>query len=395
MTPRHLRLLLTIISLLFVLVGCQAGNMPATGSGPPEVKNPDSPPISSVDRLDETTDILEPLRDEFIRDANKNPLIPRVPFTGRVEHIFIHPPIPYPEVTFKKRDGLGFDDWFITVEELQRLLPVLYARGFVLVRMDDVYEEYIENGVSRMRRKELLLPVGKRPLILSIDDLNYYRYMIEAGLPHKLVIDDNGEVAALGIDPHGQEVVSRTTDVVPILDDFVKLHPGFSHKGAKGIIALTGYEGILGYRTHAKNPAHPEEREAVAPIVRRLKETGWTFASHSYGHPNMTTMSYGHLVSDTMLWKEEVEPLVGETNTLIYPFGARVQEGSDKFRFLLSQGFRVFCAVGPTSHERVSPLLSAVMTDRRAVDGITLRGRRHQDLYDATEIIDLASRPTR
>ena len=38
-------------------------------------------------------------------------------------------------------------------------------------------------------------------------------------------------------------------DMVPLIDRFVEEHPDFSYHGHKGIIALTGYNGILGYRT--------------------------------------------------------------------------------------------------------------------------------------------------
>jgi len=107
----------------------------------------------------------------------------------------------------------------------------------------------------------------------------------------------------------------------------------------------------------------------------------------------MTTMSYNYLVSDTRRWKQEVEPLIGPTNILIYPFGARVIEGSDKFNYLLGQGFRILCAVGPNSYEKISS--SAVMTDRRAIDGITLRDKRHADIFDPDLVIDLEVRPVR
>ena len=36
-------------------------------------------------------------------------------------------------------------------------------------------------------------------------------------------------------------------DMVPLIDRFVEKHPDFSYRGAKGIVALTGYNGILGY----------------------------------------------------------------------------------------------------------------------------------------------------
>ena len=37
----------------------------------------------------------------------------------------------------------------------------------------------------------------------------------------------------------------------PLLQDFIDEHPDFSYKGAKAVIAFTGYNGILGYRTAA------------------------------------------------------------------------------------------------------------------------------------------------
>ena len=36
---------------------------------------------------------------------------------------------------------------------------------------------------------------------------------------------------------------------MPIVDDFVREHPDFSYRGDKGTIALTGYNGVLGYRS--------------------------------------------------------------------------------------------------------------------------------------------------
>jgi hypothetical protein len=388
---RNISLIIVLVLMLTLLSACQVEKPVA--AAPEESEPVDGDGETSTDPLPKVYPVEE-LDENLWRESRPRPA-PFVLFTGRVEHIFIHPLIPYPEKTFKSRQALGFDDWFITVDEFNRLLPTLYEKGFVLVRMEDVYEEYTLSGRTMIRRKDLRLPEGKRPLILSIDDLNYYEYMIQSGLVHKLVLDDKGEVTTYGMSPEGNEVISRENDVVPILDDYVKKHPDFSYKGAKGIIALTGFEGILGYRTQASNPNHQSEREAVAPVVERLKATGWTFASHSYGHPNMTTMSYNYLVSDTLQWKREVEPLVGPTFTLIYPFGARVQEGSDKFRYLIAQGFRVFAAVGPSSHEKISTQYGAVMTDRRSIDGITLRDRRHQDLFDPDYIIDLSVRPRR
>ncbi len=317
------------------------------------------------------------------------------PYSGAVEHIFVHPLIPFPEVTFSHRQANGFDDWFVTSKEFQLLLEELYTRDFVLVNHEDVYEEYMVSGAWRMRRKELWLPEGKKPLIISIDDMNYYTYMREAGLPDKLVLDADGRIALAGRRRDGTEYVSRTACVVPVLDDFVSRFPDFSHKGAKGTIALTGYEGILGYRIQHANPQRHDEQTAVMPVVEQLLKSGWRFASHSWGHRDFSAMSYVNFVTDADRWQTEVGSLIGPTNVMIYPFGASVPQDSPKFAYLLSQGFRVFCAVGPNSFEQMASGRPAVMKDRRAVDGIALRQKRHEDIFAAERVLDLAARPIR
>jgi hypothetical protein len=71
--------------------------------------------------------------------------------------------------------------------------------------------------------------------VLSVDDLNYYTYMRENGNVFRLVLDDKGEVAAYSRTSEGQGLVTRENEIVPILDDFVKLHPDFSWHGARGL----------------------------------------------------------------------------------------------------------------------------------------------------------------
>lgn len=47
--------------------------------------------------------------------------------------------------------------------------------------------------------------------------------------------------------------------MVPLIDRFVEKHPDFSYRGAKGILALTGYNGILGYRTDESYETRPAD----------------------------------------------------------------------------------------------------------------------------------------
>lgn len=311
-----------------------------------------------------------------------------VPYEGVVEHIFFHPLIAYPELAFKGNQAKGYNDYFVTIKEFNLIIDSLYKKGFILVDINSVYETVEENGKKVTKRAKLMLPEGKKPIVLSIDDLNYYKYMLKNGNVYKLILDSEGNIATYSKNPKGEDVISYDNEIIPILDKFVEEHPDFSLNGAKGTIALTGYEGILGYRTDFDSPNHDSERAEALKIVKRLKETGWTFASHSYGHFDAPKVTYDKFVRDTDKWKKEVESLTGPTQIYIYPFGSRVLPGDKKFDYLLKSGFKILCAVGPTSYEKILP--NAVMTDRRHIDGIGLHSQRNLflDLFDSNEIID-------
>ena len=173
-----------------------------------------------------------------------------------VEHLFFHPVIAYPQWAFHdcsatQSEKEGLDDWMVTVDEFKKILDSLYERDYILVRMEDVWSEYTnEAGETRMQRNTLMLPEGKKPLIFSFDDVNYYPYMLEQGFTSKLVVGEDGDIWAQCTDPYtGETFLTQDLDATTILDKFVREHPDFSLNGAKGVFSLTGYEGILGYRT--------------------------------------------------------------------------------------------------------------------------------------------------
>lgn len=312
-----------------------------------------------------------------------------VPYHGQVQHIFFHPLIAFPELTFDgDLQSRGFNEWFVTVPEFKKMIASIYAKGFILVDFDDVYEVKKQDGKDIVAAKPLYLPKGKRPMIMSIDDLNYYRYMIKNGTVHKLIVDHEGKIATYSKGVKGEEIISYDNEIIPILDRFVEEHPDFSFRGAKGVIALTGYEGILGYRTDFDSPNHNEERKQVLNVVQTLKDNGWAFASHGYGHLNTREDTYERIVRDTQKWKSEVESLIGHTDIYIYPFGASVKLEDPKFKVLQDAGFTVFCSVGPNPDLKFSRHF--ILTERRHIDGIALfwQANSYRDLYESEQIID-------
>ena len=379
---------------------------------------PETPPAPSAPAAVEPTPAPTPDPEEAVRTYwSEDQLTQAWGPNQVVEHLFFHPVIAYPEFAFTspsipEDQKKGLDDYMVTVDEFNKILDELYQRDYILVNMCDVWNEYTNGaGESRMQRTTLMLPEGKKPLVLSFDDVNYYQYMLEEGFTSKLILGEDGDIWAECTDPNtGETFLTQDLDATTLLDKFVREHPDFSLNGAKGCFSLTGYEGILGYRTQndidippddPRRPAFDANRqaeiEAVKPIIARLKETGWTFGSHTWGHIRLSTASMERVQRDTLRWEEEVGSLVGPTNILFYPHGARPdgdhdqnEDYGEQFKWLQSQGFRIFASVGINSYSQIKKGISAVICDRLHPDGTTLRwrGQDYVQFYDVRDVMD-------
>ena len=398
--------------LLFSLSAC--GSAPAPGSSGPsqpvEPSTQEEQPSAEVPQetpaQPEPYTILDPT---VMPEGGSRDGVTYAAYDGVVEHLFFHPVVAYPELAFDgdyKSDGI--DDWMVTAGEYLKILESVYEKGYILVDINDCWSEQTgEDGQVRMVKNTLYLPEGKKPLILSYDDVNYYEYMLENGFTYKLILGEDGKLWSWGLDPDGKEVTSRDLDAVTILDKFVEEHPDFSPFGAKGCLSLTGYEGILGYRTQTDKDNWTAEREAnrqkeieaVKPIIAELKRTGWTFGSHTWGHISLNTRTYETVTADMQKWFDEVGSLVGETQVLFRLDGDDVQQTGPAFQWMQQQGFRIFCSVGIDSWSKCKSDISAVICDRLHPDGTTLRSakarERYMKFYDAKDIIDLSVRPQR
>ncbi|MCI8586909.1 MAG: polysaccharide deacetylase [Lachnospiraceae bacterium] len=352
---------------------------------------------------DEALKLLEEVPEEFAEDeevtaaaaACTEGLQSFAPYDQPVRHIFFHSLIVDTSLAF---DGdhmsNGYNYWMTTMEEFRAILEELYANNYILIDIHDLCtEETDEEGNVTLTAAQPLVPEGKIPLVLSVDDVSYYDYMEHDGFSKRLILDENGDVKNLYIKEDGTEEIGDY-DVMPILDSFVKEHPDFSLRGAKGIIAATGYEGTLGYRVNdPESPTLEADREAVRAVASRLKETGWLFASHGYGHRHTADISYNSLVEDTTRWKEEIASLVGDTDLYIYPYGEEIDYPSQKLTYLQSEGFRYFCGVW-AAKPFVSVKDTYVRQTRCNLDGFTMIRRPESvaDLIDASRVLD-PSRP--
>ncbi|MDY3765532.1 MAG: polysaccharide deacetylase family protein [Lachnospiraceae bacterium] len=317
-------------------------------------------------------------------------------YTGEVPHIFFHSLIVDTEQAFDG-DNMeeGYNYWMTTTEEFWKILENMYERGYALVDIHDLVQEIVdeETGEVTLIQDYPMVPKGKKPFILSLDDVNYYDYMKNDGFAKRLVLDENGEVKNLYIDADGNELIGNY-DAIPLLDEFVRQHPDFSIGGAKGIVGETGYEGAFGYRTNEKDSkTYEEDCKTVKAIAKRLRETGWQIASHSYSHSDFKELTDNETLEDITSWKHEVEELVGETDIFIYPYGSEVEYPSQKLELLKQAGFRFFCGVWGTK-EFFYINGDYVRQSRRNFDGYNLyhNGEYQKEFFDPKTILD-PSRP--
>lgn len=317
-------------------------------------------------------------------------------YTNNVEHLFTHCLIAYPEIAFSKNNSMRkyYDADCITANEFLNILESLYTNNYALVNINECFEIIDSTAV----KKKIKMPVGKKALILSFDDVVYDSKKMGKGMVDKIILDENGNIATSTTIGNKIET-SYNNEFVTILENFVSSHPTFSVRGAKGTINLTGYDGILGYRTNHKNPNHKTEETQAQKVVDKLKQLGWTFASHSYGHYHMKKLSTSQFLEELNLWKKEVEPIVGKTSIYVYPYGEwEVFENGElcqKHKLLNQYGFNLFLGVGMKTFYSYLPNKNhkVLFMDRKCIDGNTLRANSKElcRFFNPLAIID----PTR
>ena len=289
-----------------------------------------------------------------------------VPYNGPVEHIFFHTLMNYSKIVSNKE---GYDNWMVQGDEYLRTLQQFYKKDYVLIDIHLLYGT-LPNG--NVYKKDLKLPAGKKPLVFSLDDYNFLTNDKLNGSSKGLGIVD-GKVLSYDFDSNGKKVYSDDKEITPMLDKFVEENPDFSYRGAKGIIALEGFEGSLGFPTNElDSKGYKKALSNAVAVADKLKATGWLFASHSYGHIPPHRLSTAGFYSDANRWKSEVGKIVGKTDIYIYPFGEMISSSDPKFQYLLKLGFRIFCGV-EGNKPFIGYYTNYIHMSRRNIDGVSLR----------------------
>lgn len=302
---------------------------------------------------------------------------------------------------------------FITVNEFQKILERLYANDYILVGLSDFIEAGTSDaGVPYYTYKELYLPEGKKPIVLTQTNVNYNLYLVDSdddmvadqgglGIASKLVFDAEGNITCEMVNADGS-VTTGAYDLVPILDAFVEEHPDFSYHGAKAVLALTGYNGLFGYRTHSEARAvfgeeqYEKDVAAVQSIAEALKESGYELGCYTYGNNAYGKYSLSQIQGDMNKWNDEVVPILGNLDIMVFAQYSDINSGvlysGEKFEYLKSLGFKYFLGFCSEGDPFTFIAEDYVRQGRLMVSGINLKDNEKwfTGIFDTDDLLDEA-----
>ncbi|MCC6093848.1 MAG: hypothetical protein LIV24_02310 [Eubacterium sp.] len=286
----------------------------------------------------------------------------------------------------------------LTVTEFQNILQDLYNQNYVLV---DLYS-LAQSTTTGFEAGKVSVPKGKKPLIISETGLGYTSGY--DGHADQLVADANGGITNTYTDSKGK-LQTGDADVAACLDTFIESHPDFSYKDARGVLGITGEDGMFGYAlketgkqvgklssdairkasgesvssssasqdsgsgesvvssgstentntsgntgtTGSEVTAEQVEKnkETLSALITTLRAEGWHLASGTYA--DISYASDVQLVkTDADSWTDEVGALVGDTDILLLPHGGDIgswsgySETDERYKYLEKLGFRYY-----------------------------------------------------
>ncbi len=291
----------------------------------------------------------------------------------------------------------SFQNNFVTIGEFSNILQQLYDNNYMLVSLDDIVTTSTDAaGQTVYVAKTFYLPSGKKPLMLTQTNVNYNLYMVDgdgdgiadkdgSGFASRLVVDGSGDIKAEMVDSTGTNIMGNY-DLVPILEEFISTHPDFALGDARAVLAVTGYNGVFGYRTQDATAAnYKTELDGAMNIVNALRAKGYIIACYTYDNMDYDSADISDVKADLQKWKDQVEPILGSVD--VFAFAKESEFGSysgEKFEALMNAGFRYY--LGFNFQDTVITIGGSYFRmPRTLVDGYNLmyNGSYFSDLFDA------------
>lgn len=297
---------------------------------------------------------------------------------------------------------------FVSTSEFKKILNDLYSNGYVLVDFDS----FAVLNSDQILPEPVYLPEGKKPFMLTETLVNYLNYMVDGnkdgvpdaggkGFANKLVLDGNGDIKAEYVDASGNTLVGDY-DLVPILESFIKEHPDFSYRGARATLAVTGSEGIFGYRINTSNISskgqtyYDEQVAGAKQIVQALRDKGYTLACYSFNNEDYSKINANQILADLQNWASQIAPVIGSVNTFVFARESNITDygTGNAFNTMYSAGFRYFVSNGNEAYTEVRS--NYVRQNRLMVTGKTMayNSSWFTGMFDCAAILDVNLRGT-
>ena len=301
---------------------------------------------------------------------------------------------------------------FVSTEEFSKILNQLYLNNYVLVDFDSfVTSNSVDGTTSSLFADSIWLPEGKKPVMITETMVNYFNYMVDSnddgkpdsggdGFASRLVVDGNGDIKAEYVDENN---VTHTGnyDLVPILEDFIARHPDFCYQGARAILAVSGSEGIFGYRIQSETIAkkgqdyYNEQVVGATKVVEALKAKGYRLACYSFDNKDYKNISAAMVQEDLQKWRSQISPVIGELDTIVFARGGDIGDYTGgKFDVLTAAGFRFMIKSSETPYTEINNAF--VRQSRLMVTGENMVAKASMftdsGLFDPNTVLDLATR---
>ena len=369
----------------------------------------------AIEKLDSFPDIanypdMSTKRAEYVNAMNS--LVEYKDYS-QIPNLSFHVLIADPARAFNDKElGGKYNQNFVTIDEFSKILEQLYANNYVLVDFDDfVNVGQTVSGTDQFEAKSIFLPPGKKPLMLTETMVNYFEYMVDsnkdgvadaggAGFANKLVLDENGDIKAQYIDS-SNNTLTGNYDFVPILEDFIKAHPDFSYRGARAILAVTGSQGIFGYRCNTSyvstkgNDFYEQEKAGAIAIVEALKAKGYRLACYTYDNKNYRDLNSAGITADLQSWTQQIKPIIGNLDTFVFAQASNLSDYTGtSFNVMYTADFRYFISNGKEPKTEVNN--TYVRQDRLMVTGETMVWYKERftdrGLFDPNMVVDMTAR---
>ena len=346
---------------------------------------------------------LQAKRAEYVNTMStmieyKDPsMIPNLSF-----HVLIH---DLAKAKSSEQYGGSYNKNFVSTTEFTKILEHLYKNGYVLVDFDSFVGAKSDiNGNEAFETVPIYLPADKKPVMITETMVNYFNYMIDpngdgtidhSGFASKLVLDGNGDIKAEYVDASGNTQVGNY-DLVPILEDFIETHPGFSYRGSRAILAVTGHEGVFGYRINSAvvaskgNDYWENEVAGAKAITNALREKGYTIACYTYKNDAYAGFSVAQIQADLQSWATQITSVIGNVDTFVFAKTSNISDYTGSaFQVMYQSGFRYFISNGDAPMTQVNP--TYVRQNRLMVTGETMQhySSRFTGLFDCAAILEV------